>query len=77
MREHEKPPEKSRVEPADQDRAGGIRQDGAKTGVKTAIDRWKTEGDREDQDYDHIPGSRERDHAEIHASSRDRKSRKS
>jgi len=49
----------------------------AKTGVKTAIDRWKKDGDREDQDYYHIPGSPERDHEEVHSSTRDGKSRKS
>jgi hypothetical protein len=46
-------------------------------GAKVAVDRWKKDGDRDDQDYYHIPGSPERDHEEVHSSTRDGKSRKS
>lgn len=45
-------------------------------GAKAAIDAWKKDGDREDQDYYHVPGAPERDREEVHSETRGQKPRK-
>jgi hypothetical protein len=45
--------------------------------AKRVIEAWEKDGDREDQDYYHIPGSPEQDHEEVHSSTRGQKPWKS
>ncbi|WP_158008054.1 hypothetical protein [Methyloceanibacter superfactus] len=49
------------------------KKSGPAKGAAGAVREWQKDGDREDQDYYHVPGSDKRDREEVESATRKRK----